>query len=141
MKKILVLAAAIALVSSTAFAAGDATLLVSAEVKNACVITTGGTLVFPALDPTVGGEVTANSADVTVTCTNGATGTVTSDAADNPLTNLDGGPTIPFTLTLPAVTGTGSAQPYVIGGTIAAGTYTNALTGDFDSNVTLTIAP
>ena len=59
MQKILVLAAAIALVSSTAFAA-TSTLVVTANVTATCGIT-GGTLAFGALNPLVGGIVGALS--------------------------------------------------------------------------------
>ena len=139
MKKILVLAAAIALVSSTAFAANTATLTVSATVTETCSIT-GGTLDFLALDPLVGGVVGANAAGVEVTCSNGTVFTVTDDSATNPLVN--GASSIPFTLThANGGTGDGTATPYAISGSIADGTYTTALAGAYLSTVTLTVAP
>lgn len=139
MKKILVLAAVIALVSTTAFAANTANLNVTATVNNACAIT-GGALDFGLLDPITGSLVTAVSTGVTVNCTNGApAAVVTSDASTNPLTN--GASTIPFSLALPAVTGTGVVQPYDITGTIAAGSYATALTGSYTSTVLLTVNP
>jgi spore coat protein U-like protein len=140
MKKILVLAAAIALVSSTAFAAGSANLVVTANVTATCSIT-GGTLAFGALDPLVGGAVgPIAAAGVQVTCSNGTPFTVTDDSISNPL--LNGASTIPFTLThLGTGTGTGLAVPYAIAGNIAAGSYVTALAGAYTSNVTLTVTP
>lgn len=140
MKRILVLAAAIALVSSTAFAAGTATLNVTANVTATCSII-GGTLGFGALDPLVGAAVGPTAAaGVQVTCSNGTVFTVTDDAASKPLVN--GASTIPFTLAhAGGGTGTGAAVPYAITGTIGANTYTTALAGAYSSNVTLTVNP
>jgi spore coat protein U-like protein len=140
MKKILVLAAAIALVSSSAFAAGSATLTVSATVTDTCTIT-GGTLGFGALDPLVSAAVgPVAAAGVTVTCSNGTAFTVTDDAAANPLAN--GASTIPFTLAhAGSGTGTGVAAPYAINGNIAAGSYATALAGAYTSTVTLSVLP
>ena len=139
MKKILVLAAAIALVSSTAFAAGTATLNVTATVTATCSIT-GGTLAFGAIDPLVGAAVGANATGVTVTCSNGTGFTVSDNSAANPLAN--GASTIPFTLGYIATgTGTGAAAPLAISGTIAANTYDTALAGAYTSSVTLTVTP
>ena len=136
MKKILVLAAAIALVSSTAFAAGTATLNVTANVTATCSIT-GGTLGFGALDPVVGGNVPA-TIDVTVTCTNLTPFTVTNDSAGKTLGN--GTSTIPYTLThAGGGVGTGSAEPFTIDGLITDGTYTNATAGAYTSSVLLTV--
>lgn len=140
MKKILVLAAAIALVSSTAFAAGTATLNVTANVTATCSIT-GGTLAFGALDPVTAsdtGLVAANG--VTVTCTNGTGFTVSDDSAAKPLGN--GTSTIPFTLTYTANgTGTGAAVPFLIDGEILGADYDNATAGAYTSNVILSVTP
>ena len=140
MKKILVLAAAIALVSSTAFAAGTATLTVTASVTPTCTMT-DGTLAFPALDPLVGAAVgPVAAAGVTVACTNGTAFTVTDDAAANDLTN--GTSTIPFTLAhTGSGVGTGAPVAYGITGSIGAGTYANATAGAYNSTVTLTFNP
>jgi hypothetical protein len=140
MKKILVLAAAIALVSSTAFAAGTATLTVSATVTNTCSIT-GGTLAFGPLDPLVGAAVgPIAAAGVAVTCSNGTAFTVSDNAAANPLVN--GASTIPFTLTHAGTgLGTGASVPYAITGSIGAGTYATALAGAYTSSVTLSVLP
>ncbi|PKN12356.1 MAG: hypothetical protein CVU69_07680 [Deltaproteobacteria bacterium HGW-Deltaproteobacteria-4] len=140
MKKILVLAAAIALVSSTAFAAGTATLTVTANVTATCAIT-GGTLGFGALDPLVGGAVGPVAASgVQVTCSNGTAFTVSDDASTKPLVN--GASTIPFTLGhTGSGTGTGTAVAYAITGNIAAGTYATALAGAYTSNVILSVTP
>ena len=141
MKKILVLAAAIALVSSSAFAAGNATLTVTAAVQGTCTIT-GGTLNFGPLDSTAPtaavGPVAA--AGVTVTCNNGTIFTVTDDAATNPLSN--GVDTIPFTLThANGGTATGGVDAYAIDGDIAAGAYSGVTAGVYTSTVTLDILP
>lgn len=140
MKKILVLAAAIALVSSTAFAAGTATLNVTATVTASCSIT-GGTLGFGALDPLTAPAVGPIAATgVQVTCSNGTPFTVTDDAASKPLVN--GASTIPFTLAhTGSGTGTGAAVNYAINGNIAVGTYATALAGAYTSNVILTVNP
>jgi spore coat protein U-like protein len=141
MKKILVLAAAIALVSSSAFAAGSATLTVSAAVQGTCSIT-GGTLNFGALDSTAPtpavGPIAASG--VEVTCNNGTIYTVTDNAAANPLSN--GTDTIPFTLTH-AGGGTATVGPdaYAIDGDIAAGDYDGVTAGVYTSTVTLSILP
>lgn len=142
MKKILVLAAAIALVSSSAFAAGSATLTVSAAVQGTCSIT-GGTLAFGALDsaaPTAAvGPVVASG--VTVTCNNGTIYTVTDDSgALNPLSN--GVDTIPFSLShVGGGTATGGVDAYAITGNIAAGAYDGVTAGMYTTNVTLSILP
>jgi spore coat protein U-like protein len=140
MKKILILAAAIALVSSTAFAAGTATLTVSASVTATCTMT-DGTLAFGALNPLTAadtGQVAA--AGVSVTCTNGTLFTVTDDAATNDLTN--GTSNIPFTLThAGAGAGTGVAVPYAITGEILGADYADATAGAYISTVTLTFNP
>lgn len=141
MKKILVLAAAIALVSSTAFAAGTATLTVSAAVQGTCTIT-GGTLNFGPLDSTAPtpavGPIAA--AGVTVTCNNGTIFTVTDDAVANPLSN--GTDNIPFSLThVGGGTATGGIDAYSIDGDIAAGAYDGVTAGVYTSNVTLSILP
>jgi spore coat protein U-like protein len=140
MKKILVLAAAIALVSSTAFAAGTATLTVTANVQGTCLIT-DGTLPFGLIDsiaaPAVGPIAAAG---VTVTCNNGTIYSVTDDAAANPLTN--GTDNIPFTLAhAGGGTATGVADAYAITGSIAAGAYLGFPAGAYTSSVTLTVTP
>lgn len=143
MKKILVLAAAIALVSSTAFAAGTATLNVTANVTATCSIT-GGTLGFGPLDPLVGTAVgPISAAGVQVTCSNGTAFTVTDTASTNPLVHATvTTSTIPFILNHAGVgTGTGAATAYAITGTIAANTYATALAGAYASSVTLTVNP
>lgn len=140
MKKILVLAAVIALVSSTAFAAGTATLTVSANVTPTCTMT-DGTLAFGALDPLTAADTGAvAAAGVSVTCTNGTAFTVTDDAAANPLSN--GTSNIPFTLThAGAGVGTGVAVAYAIDGEILGADYANATAGVYGSTVTLTFNP
>lgn len=141
MKKILVLAAAMALVSSTVFAAGTATLTVSATVSGTCSIT-GGTLAFGALDPTNPvdiGPIASNGA-VSVTCTNGTGYAITDDAAANPLDN--GTSTIPFSLAyVGAGVGTGAAVPVAIDGSILGADYATATAGVYASTVTLTVNP
>lgn len=141
MKKILVLAAAIALVSSTAFAAGTATLTVTANVQGTCLIT-GGTLPFGLIDsiaaPAVGPIAAAG---VTVTCNSGTIYSVTDDAVANPLNN-GAGDTIPFTLAhAGGGTATGLADAYAITGSIAAGAYLGLPAGAYTSSVTLTVTP
>lgn len=140
MKKILVLAAAIALVSSSAFAAGTATLTVSASVTPTCTMT-GGTLAFGALDPLTAADVgPIAAAGVSVTCTNGTAFTVLDNAVANPLGN--GTSTIPFTLThAGGGVGTGAAAAYAITGDILGSDYANATAGVYASTVTLTFNP
>lgn len=140
MKKILVLAAAIALVSSTAFAAGTATLNVTANVLGTCIIT-GGNLAFGALDPTTAPAVGPIAATgVAVNCTSGNAFTVTDDAASKPLTN--GANQINFTLShAGSGTGTGALDAYPITGSILAGAYSTSPAGAYTSSVTLTITP
>lgn len=139
MKKILVLAAAIALVSSTAFAAGTATLNVTANVTGTCIIT-GGNLAFGALNPTLAPAVSATATGVAVNCTNLSPFTITDDAAANPLAN--GANQINFTLSHTGLgTGTGALVPYAITGSILAGAYSTSPTGAYASSVTLTINP
>lgn len=140
MKKILVLAAAIALVSSTAFAANTATLTVTATVTPTCTIV-GGTLGFGALDPLVAADTgPIAAAGVTVTCTNGTAFTVTDDAAANALSN--GTSTIPFALAhAGAGVGTGVAAAYAINGSILGVDYAGATAGAYTSTVTLSVLP
>lgn len=140
MKKILVLAAAIVLASSTAFAAGSATLNVTASVQGTCTIT-GGNLSFGSLNPLLPvavGPVAATG--VAVNCNNGTVFTVIDDAASKPLAN--GANFIPFSLThANGGTGTGVAVAYGITGDIAAGVYAASPAGIYTSTVTLTINP
>lgn len=140
MKKILVLAAAITLISSAAFAANSATLTVTASVQGTCTIT-GGTLAFGALDPTTAPDVGPIAASgVTVNCNNGTVFTVTDNAAGNDLT--DGTSFIPFTLThAGGGTGTGVANPYAISGSILGTDYATATAGVYASTVTLSVTP
>ena len=140
MKKILILAAAIALVSSTAFAANTATLTVSANVTATCSIT-GGTLTFGALDPLNAADTGPIAATgVTVACTNGSGFTVSDDSAGKPLNN--GTSNIPFALSYVAAgTGTGAAVPFAIDGEILGVDYANATAGAYTSNVILTVTP
>ena len=140
MKKILVLAAAMALVSSAAFAANTATLTVTANVTPTCAIT-GGTLGFGALDPLNAADTGPIAATgVTVACTNGSSFTVSDDSATKPLNN--GTSNIPFTLTYTAAgTGTGTAVPFLIDGEIFGADYANATAGAYTSNVILTVTP
>ena len=140
MKKILVLAATIALVSSSAFAAGSATLNVTASVQGQCTIT-GGNLVFGALDPILAPAVSATATGVAVNCTNNTIYTVSDNAASTPLTN--GGNSINFSLShANGGTGTGGIEePYAITGNIAAGAYLAKPAGAYASSVTLIINP
>lgn len=140
MKKILVLAAAIALVSSSAFAASTATLSVTATVVPSCTIT-DGTLAFGVLDAFAAPDITGvAAAGVTVTCTAGTAYNVANDAAANSLTN--GTSTIPFTLNHAASgVATGGADPFAITGDILGADYALATAGAYTSTVTLTFTP
>lgn len=140
MKKILVLAAAMAMVSSAAFAAGTATLNVTASVQGTCTIT-GGTLAFGVLDPVTAPNVgPIAAAGVTVTCNNGTVFTVTDNSAANALTN--GTSSIPFTLThAGGGTGTGVANPYAISGSILGTGYATVTAGVYASTVTMSVLP
>lgn len=140
MKKILVLAAAIVLVSSSAFAAGTATLNVSANVIGTCTIS-GGDLVFPNLNSLTAlavGPILATG--VGVNCTVASPFTVIDDSAIKPLTN--GTNTFGFTLNhTGSGVGTGAYIPYAINGSIAAGVYAGVPAGLYTSTVILTVNP
>ncbi len=148
MKKLLtitVTAAIIAMAGSAMAATG--TLAVSATVANACSVT-GGTLSFGALNTLTAPLVNGTSSGVTVTCTKSDPYAVTVNKGVNfvgaqaYLKNAGNADTIPYSLTVPAVSaGTGAAQTIAITGTIAAGTYFTASAGTYNDTVTITVTP
>lgn len=138
--RILVVALVLAAFAGPVLAAGTATLNVSANVLGTCLFNTGGTLDFGNLDPTNAVAVTAPSAGVTFTCTNGTGYTISDDAAAQPLGN--GTSTIAYTLAYTATgSGNGTAQGLAITGDILAGTYATATAGAYTAAVTLSITP
>jgi spore coat protein U-like protein len=148
MRKLLAITviAAITAMAGSAMAA-TANLAVSATVANACSVT-GGTLSFGALNTLTAPLASGTSAGVTVTCTKSDPYTVAVDkgihfvAAQAYLKNASNTDTIPYSLTVPAVSsGTGAAQTIAITGTIAAGTYNTASAGTYNDTVVITVTP
>lgn len=149
MKKVTVLAATAAILALAGSAmAATASLNVSANITAACSVT-GGNLDFGTLVPGAGTPVTASSTGVTVTCTNRDAYTVTVDNGTHAagsqanLKNAANTDTIAYSLTLPVgpYAGTGAAQPFSIGGTIAGNAYTTASAGTYNDTVTITVTP
>ena len=147
MKKLIAITAAAAIVAmtGTAMAAGSANLDVTATVTGTCSVS-GGTLAFGALDPLTAPEVTANSAGVSVTCTNGQAYTLDTTAnrgtVGNPGVLGNGTSTIQYTIAYTATgMGNGAAQPVSITGTIAAGTYNTATPGSYTDTIQINVNP
>jgi spore coat protein U-like protein len=146
MKKLLAISAAVAIVAmaSSAMAAGNTTLNVTATVNGTCSMAGPGTLNFGLLDPAVAGaSATANSAGITITCSNGTPYTVTHTSTG--LLSDGAGDSIAYALTLPgagAGVGTGIAGvPYIVQGDIAAGSFFGKPANIYNETVTLNITP
>lgn len=147
MKKLLAIAAAVAVVAMAGTAmAATGNLAVSANVTATCTIT-GGSLGFSALDPTTAPAVgPISSTGVSVTCTNGTAYTLTNNnglhVSGSTLRLANGTDFIPYTLSVPAGgTGNGASQSVTIQGNIAAGTYATASAGSYTDTVQITVAP
>ena len=148
MKKILAIIAATAItaMAGTAMAA-TASLTVSANISNACSVA-GGSLDFSALNPLTAPLVTKSSTGVSVTCTKGDAYSVSLGKGENfvgsqaYLKNNNNSDTIPYTVTVPAVSAaTGNAQPITLNGTIAAGSYSTASAGTYGDTMVITVTP
>ncbi len=148
MKKIRIFLAAAAMValSSAAYAAGTATLDISATVQGTCSFQTSDTLDFGSLDPTVAVDQSLNSVGVTFICTNGTTFNVTDDGGLLGTYTLDSGTdTIPYALTYnggsETGTGTGVAQNLDVTIGILGTDYATASAGTYADTVTFSILP
>jgi spore coat protein U-like protein len=147
MKKmqLIVTAAALLLMAGTAMAAGNTTLDVSATVQASCSIGGPGTLSFGVLDPILAPAATANSAGITITCTNGTGYTVTPASAQGGVMKASlTADTFAYSLVLPGGgtgTGTGAAVPFTVTGNIAAGAYSGKPADLYSDVVTLSIVP
>ena len=143
--QLVVMAAAMLLMAGTAMAAGSATLNVTASVLGTCTMAGPGTLNFGVLDPAVAGaSATANSAGITITCSNGTPYTVTTASANGGLL-MAGANSFPYSLTLPgggSGIGTGVAgAAYTVAGNIAAGAFFGKVADVYTDTVTLNITP
>jgi spore coat protein U-like protein len=139
---------------SSAFAADTNTLTVSANVVGTCRFNNAtSTLAFGALDVTSAADANANGSAVTFWCTNGAAYTITHDDglnesgvnAPNMEHTVAAGEFLPYTLNLNPTAGTGSGPStpvnLAITGTVANADYIDALAGDYEDTVTITINP
>ena len=142
--QLVVMAAAMLLMAGTAMAAGSATLNVTASVLGTCSIAGPGTLSFGVLDPTVAGaSAAANSAGISITCSNGTPFTVTSVSGNGGLL-MAGANSFAYSLALPGGgvgTGTGVAVPFTVAGNIAAGAFFGKPADVYTDTVTLNITP
>lgn len=137
--------------AGTAMAAGNQTVAVSATVVGVCQFLTGGAITFN-LDPSVGGAVNGVVTQPTFWCTRGTTWAITDDSglhelvAGSPrmLHTVTGGEFIPYSFSYTAG-GTGSGRGTTISmdiaSSVAAVNYLNALAGNYDDTVTLSINP
>lgn len=143
--QLIVMAAAMLLMAGTAMAAGSATLNVTASVLGTCTMAGSGTLNFGVLDPAAAGaSATANSAGITISCSNGTPYTVGA-------VSLNGGllksatDSFAYSLALPgggAGVGTGVLNaPYTVTGNIAGGAFFSKPADVYTDTVTLNITP
>lgn len=143
--QVIVMAAAMLLMAGNAMALGSATLNVNATVNGTCSIAGPGTLSFGVLDPVLAPAAAANSAGITITCSNGTPYTVTSASANGgSLKAAMTADTFAYSLTLPGGgvgTGTGGAVPFTVAGNIAAGAYSGKPADVYSDTVTLSITP
>ncbi|MBE0504335.1 MAG: spore coat protein U domain-containing protein [Desulfuromonadales bacterium] len=145
MKKILVLAAAMAMFASSAFAAGTATVDVSATVVGSCVFNTANaTLAFPFLDATVVGPV-AGSTSLDFQCASGVSFTISDDTGGAPVmtsTTLAPAQTIPYSLNYTATgTASGLNETLVVNASVAYADFQNAWVDTYTDTVVFTINP
>lgn len=143
MKKILATAMAVAVMAAagSAFAANSAIINVSATVTGTCMLAGPGTINFGALDPTNPIAVSAASAGITVTCTNGTAYTLT-DASANGYTLVSGANNFPYSVSyINAGVGTGAPVAVAITGDIAANAYATAPAGAYTDTITLSVVP
>lgn len=145
MKKILVLAAAMAMFASAAFAAGTATVDVTATVVGSCVFTTANaTLAFPALDASVVAPVNG-STSLDFQCAAGVSYAISDDTAGAPAmtsTTLAPAQTIPYSLSYVASgLATGASQTLAVNGTVAYADFQNAWVDAYTDTVVFTINP
>lgn len=147
MKKILVLALALVVASASgAFAAGTATVDVSATVLGTCTVNSNGTLAFNLLDPAAPVNTLGVAVQPTFTCSNGTPYTITDD---NGLYEIgttyrmaSGANRLVYSFTYTAAgTGSGAPQNPNIGGQVLAGDIATATPGLYADTVTLTINP
>ncbi|MFQ5465562.1 MAG: spore coat protein U domain-containing protein [Thermodesulfobacteriota bacterium] len=152
MKRIFAMIAGVAMLmaAGTAMAAGTNTMTVSANVVGTCKFSAAtSTLGFGNLDPALTTDATA-AVNVAFWCTKGATYTVGDDGG---LYNVGGprmqhatDPTqfIPYTISY-TNTGTGAgkttAANLAVSGLVANADYVNALAGNYQDTVTVTITP
>lgn len=145
MKKILVLAAAMAMFASATFAAGTATVDVTATVVGSCVFTTANaTLAFPPLDASVVAPVNG-ATGLDFQCAAGVSYTISDDTAGAPAmtsTTLVPAQNIPYSLSY-AATGlaTGASQTLAVTGTVAYADFQNAWVDAYTDTVVFTINP
>lgn len=145
MKKILVLAAAMAIFASSALAAGTATVDVSATVVGSCVFNTANaTLTFPALDASVVADV-PGATSLDFQCAAGVSYTISDDTAGAPAmtsTTLAPAQNIPYSLTYAAAgLATGANQTLAISANVAYADFQNAWVDTYTDTVVFTINP
>jgi spore coat protein U-like protein len=137
---------------SSAFAADTNTLTVSANVVGTCRFNNAtSTLAFGALDVTSAADANANGSAVTFWCTNGAAYTITHDDGLNEsgvnapnMEHTVAAGSFSLALNLNPTAGTGADRTPVnlaITGTVANADYIDALAGDYEDTVTITINP
>lgn len=132
------------IVAGNAFAAGTATVDISATVLGTCSFSAGDTFTFAALDPTSGASPSLTQNAVTFACTNGTGYTITDDGGLLGTYDLDdsGGNLINYNFAYAAAgIGTGANQNLSITVDIPFANYQNSPAGAYADTVTLTINP
>ena len=141
LRTILLAVSALAILGTSALAAGTATVTVTADVIGACQFS-AATYALPALtlDPTNGTAQTSNGT-IDYWCTTGTTAlTLTANNGAQPVGGVNqlasGGNLIPYTFSLGALTGAvggGPAAPISvpISATVAGAAYVNAVAGTY----------
>lgn len=141
MKRTLMMVLALVFVSSSAYAAGSATLDVQATVLGTCSFAAASTtLDFGNIDPTSGVDA-LGSTTIDYTCTNGTIYTLTTPVAASITDGVD-----IINLNLAYVdggtgTGTGVASTLSVNGTIPAANYATVGAGVYTGSVTLDVNP
>ena len=141
MKRTLMMVLALVFVTSSAFAAGSATLNVTATVLGTCSFGAASTLLDLGFIDPLGVVDETGSTTINFTCSNGTPYTFT-----NPATAVITDGSTPITVNLAYAdagtgTGTGVVTTLTVDGTIPFGTFAAAAPGVYIGNVLLQIDP
>ena len=138
-------------IATSALAANNAVVQVTATVTGTCQFNSGGSVTFT-LDPSSSADATGSVTQPAFWCTNGTAYSITDDFGVNeavantvPRRLKDSGTNyIPYDLTYTATgTGAGKNSPISmnIGATVLNTNFVNAPVGSYNDTVTLTITP